>query len=71
MKGLKCVKTFNTRLEAEVAKGRLQAEKIQAIITADDAGATASYPFNGTFGRPQLLVKEKDLERAQALLATS
>lgn len=43
MNAIVCVKSFMSRMEAEVAKSSLEAAGIQSIIEADDAGG--AYPF--------------------------
>lgn len=67
MDDLKIVKTYSSRAEAEVAKALLDANKIPAEVSADDAG--------GMFPRIQfsatgvaLLVSSKDLKKAEELL---
>jgi len=39
MSELVCVKTFSTRVDAELARGILQSAGIEALVTVDDAGA--------------------------------
>lgn len=65
--GLVCIKTFNSRAEAEVAKGMLEAHGIQAFLSGDDAGGL--YPAMPQVGIPiRLMIKEADLETAKNLL---
>ena len=67
MKNAVVVQSFNTRLEAEVAKGLLDANNIQAIVIADDAGGM--YPsLAGAAEGVLLLVDKKDAENAKKLL---
>jgi hypothetical protein len=39
---LKVIKTFNTRFDAEIARGLLEANTIQSVIGADDEGGFIS-----------------------------
>lgn len=55
---------FNTA-DAELARAHLTAEGIQAVVAADDAGGM--YP-GLSIGRIRLLVRAKDLPRAQDIL---
>ncbi len=57
---------FLSPQHAEIARARLAAAGISALVQADDAGGM--YPGVG-FGRVRLLVKAEDLPEAQALLA--
>ncbi len=62
---LQIIKTFNSRFDAEIAKGLLEANNIQAVINADDEGGL--YPF--TFIRGVTLsVSEKDGKKAKELI---
>lgn len=54
-------------MEAEVAKGFLQANNINAIIEADDAGGMLPFPVAYVSG-VALRVSEKDLKKAQKVL---
>ena len=60
------IETFNTRLDANVALGALQAADIHAVISADDAGA--AYP-GGMMQGVRLLVRAEDVERAKEVLS--
>lgn len=66
MNGLKCVKTFSSRTEAEIAKSALAAEHIESYIEADDAGGM--YPFMTEGIR--LFVKKTDVQKAKKILTT-
>jgi hypothetical protein len=68
MKNLIVVKTFNTRIEAELAKGLLAANNIHSIIISDDEGGTAPFPFQPNSKGVQLWVKSKDLAISTTLL---
>ncbi len=62
----KKVKTFKSRIEAEIAKGFLESKGIKSFILADDAGNM--YPsqdfVNGVF----LLTENKDYLKAKEIL---
>lgn len=64
------VKTFNNRLEAEIAKGFLQANGIESIIQSDDEGGMSPFPFKPTSAGARLLVKKSDSQEAEKLLKT-
>jgi hypothetical protein len=68
MNNIVIAKTFHTRMEAEVAKGFLEANNIQSVISADDDGGTAPFPLQPTYTGVKLLVKEADLLTARQLL---
>jgi hypothetical protein len=68
MKNLVVVKTFNTRIEAELAKGLLAANNIQSIIISDDEGGTAPFPFQPNSKGVQLMVAKADLVAAKSML---
>ena len=62
---MKIVAEFNLEYEAQIAKGLLESEGIQAVIM------NANSPYPGiTLGRHgvQLMVNEEDLETAQMIL---
>jgi hypothetical protein len=60
------VKSFTDKGEAEIARGLLDAEGINAAITADDLGSEGP---GLTFGRPiNLVVEAADADRAAELL---
>lgn len=40
------IQSYKTRIEAEIAKGFLQANNIAAEVTADDGGECMSFPCN-------------------------
>jgi putative signal transducing protein len=59
------VKTFLNRIEAELAKGALEANGIEAIVRADDVGGTRpSFWVSGV----DLLVRADDIEMARGVL---
>lgn len=61
------VEKFSNRLEAEMAAGLLEAEGIQAFVSADDAGGT--YPPLQYVRGVQLIVFPEDEIRAREILA--
>lgn len=64
---LVCVKTYNSRLEAELDKSLLDSQGIQAMISVDDAGGMRPDLLWNTSG-VRLLVKDEDAENALKLL---
>ncbi len=61
------VEKFSTRLEAEMAAGLLEAEGIQALVLADDAGG--AYPPLQYVRGVRLVVFSEDEVRAREILA--
>ena len=61
------VEKFSTRFEAEMAAGLLEAEGIQAFVSADDAGG--AYPPLQYVRGVQLIVFPEDESRAREILA--
>jgi hypothetical protein len=61
------VEKFSNRLEAEMAAGLLEAEGIQAFVSADDAGG--AYPPLQYVRGVRLIVFPEDEVRARELLA--
>ena len=59
--------TFVERIEAELAQGLLEAGGVEAMVDADDGGATSPFLLTGA-GGARLLVRAEDAERAAALL---
>jgi hypothetical protein len=59
--------TFNTEVEAELAKGALEAAGIDAMLEADSVGHMRAHIAWSTGGF-KVLVREEDLEDAQACL---
>jgi hypothetical protein len=60
------LKTFRSRIEAEVAKSYLESMGIESSIKSDDADQL--YPSLGVVKGIKLLVKDVDLKRALDLL---
>jgi len=67
MAKLICIKTYPTRIEAELAKGYLEEGGIRSIVSADDAGGMHA-PLMQATGGARLLVREKEKEKALDLL---
>ncbi|MDD3520043.1 MAG: DUF2007 domain-containing protein [Actinomycetota bacterium] len=63
---LKLIRTFNSRIEAELVKSFLDANGIKSIIMSDDAGEM--YPSTQLYWGVRLFVKEKDFEAAFNLI---
>ena len=59
---------FLNKAEAELAQGALQAQGIDAIVQADDAGGEEPGLW---MGGVKLLVREQDRERAGEILGPS
>jgi len=66
MDRLPLVKTFNSRMEAEIARSYLESFGIKAEIFSDDAGQ--SYPPLQSIRGVKLLTNRKDLQKARKLL---
>jgi len=64
------VSTFQTRTEAEVAKGFLKSNGIDAFVLADDLGGAYQFPFQPNITGVKLQVKKHNLEEAHALLTS-
>ncbi|MFZ3386437.1 MAG: hypothetical protein WA120_04615 [Candidatus Hydromicrobium sp.] len=60
------VKTFNSRIDAEIAKSYLESFGIKAEIFSDDAGQ--SYPSFQSMRGVKLLACRKDFQKARKLL---
>jgi hypothetical protein len=63
---LKLLKTFNNRIEAELAKSFLEFNGIKSMILADDVGEM--YPAASVYWGVKLLVNENDFEIAKKLI---
>ena len=59
------VRTYPSRVEAELAQTALTAAGLESVISADDAGG--AYPF-GLTGGVRLLVEDADAEDAAEVL---
>jgi hypothetical protein len=67
MDDLQVVRTFINAVDAELARGALEAAGIASMIRADDCGGTRPHLW---MGGVELLVRRDDLERAEDVLAT-
>ncbi len=63
---LVCLKKFNSRDEAEMAKSILTGSEIETVVAANDAGGW--YPFFDVVAGVRLMVRQEDLERAREIL---
>lgn len=62
-----CVRVFELRMEAEMARGFLDANGIGARVLSDDVGGTNPALLLGT-GGAKLMVRRADLNEANSLL---
>jgi len=62
------LKTYTTRLEAEIHKSKLEAYKIQTQMIGDDEGGMAPFPFQPTPTGIKLLVHKNDYKKAKDIL---
>lgn len=65
--GLVAVRTFTTELEANIAKGALEAFGIECMLSRDDCGGQR--PHLAFSEGLRLLVRSRDAERAEQVLA--
>jgi hypothetical protein len=63
------VGTFNSRPEADIAKGALEAAGIESMVAADDAGGVQPGLWEGQGVR--ILVNREDEETAREILTSS
>ncbi|MEO8223526.1 MAG: DUF2007 domain-containing protein [Gammaproteobacteria bacterium] len=63
------IKAYSTRMDADLAKAVLEANGIDAIVSADDAGGME--PWLALSQHIQILVREEDATVARDLLAES
>ena len=66
MSRLEVIKVFASRMEAELARGYLEAMGIKTRVVSDDADQL--YPSLGVIRGVKLITVEKDLEQARTLL---
>lgn len=59
------VGTFLNQIDADLAKGALDAADIEAMLSADDAGGQRPHMWMGGI---RLLVRAEDAEEASAIL---
>lgn len=62
-----CIKNYNNRVEAELAKSFLEDSDIEATVSTDDCGGWYPHLLFGT-GGARLLVKEEDAKKALIIL---
>jgi len=62
------LRDFLNKAEAELAQGALQAQGVDSIVQADDAGGEEPGLW---MGGVKLLVREQDRERAREILGPS
>jgi len=63
---IKLLKTFNSRIEAELAKSYLESNGIKSMISADDAGEM--YPAASVYWGVKLFVNENNFDLADNLI---
>ena len=63
---LVAIRTFLTRIDADLARTALDAAGIESMIRSDDAGGLRPHLWMGGIA---LLVRQEDVERAEQLLA--
>ena len=66
MENLKNIKTFSSRINAEIAKGFLESNGIGSYIFSDDAGNM--YPSADLVSGVRLFVTKKDFTAAKEML---
>jgi len=66
MDKLETIKTFNSRIEAEIARSYLESSGIKTEIISDDAGQ--NYPSLQSVRGVKLLTSPDNLKRAKKLL---
>jgi hypothetical protein len=59
--------TFITSIDAELARGALEAAGIESLVRADDCGGTRPHLWMGGI---ELLVRGEDADRAREILET-
>jgi hypothetical protein len=62
------VGTFLNQIDADMARGALEAAEIESIVSADDAGGLRPHLW---MGGVRLLVRAEDVEKAEKILARS
>jgi Putative prokaryotic signal transducing protein len=61
------IATFIKSIDAELARGALEAAGIESLIRADDCGGTRPHLWMGGI---ELLVRDEDADRAREILGT-
>lgn len=67
MDDLQVIRTFINNVDAELARGALEAAGIDSMIRADDCGGTRPHLW---MGGVELLVRQEDTARAEEILGT-
>ena len=67
MADLVCIKTYPSRIDANIAQGLLEVNGIKSMVSADDAGGMHPGILWGT-GGARLIVRQEDKEAALRLL---
>ncbi len=67
MSDLVCIKKYNNRLDAEMAKNYLKVYEIEATISSDDAGGAYSFSLSGGV---KLKVRAEDAQKATEILGS-
>lgn len=68
---MKIVKTFNSRIDAEIDRAKLDANSIKSFIKADDAGGAYPFPFRPSTSPVKLLVTDEDYEKSKEILESN
>jgi hypothetical protein len=63
------VQVFSSEIEANIAKGALEANNIEAVVLTDDAGGMN--PSLAYTNGVRLAVREEDVKKAQKILKIS
>jgi hypothetical protein len=63
---IKLLKTFNNRIDAELAKSFLESNGIKSMVSADDAGEM--YPAASVYWGVKLFVNENNFKIADSLI---
>ena len=66
MERLKNLKTFNIRIEAEIAKSFLESQGIRSYIFSDDAGSMV--PSQDFITGVKLMVNKEDFKKTKEIL---
>ena len=61
------IATFITSIDAELARGALEAAGIESLVRADDCGGTRPHLWMGGI---ELLVRDEDANMAREILGT-
>ncbi len=62
------IETYSSRIEAEIARGKLETAGIESFVMADDAGGMYPFPAQAGFDKVKLFVRKSDLKKALKLL---